>query len=44
VADIQRKLVKWGKRNVVSRLFHAKKDEKTIAAWRLDLERISSGL
>jgi hypothetical protein len=40
VADIQKRLVKWGKRNVASRHFHAKKDKETIAAWRLDLEKI----
>jgi hypothetical protein len=40
VADIQKKLVKWGKRNMVSRRFHAKEDKETIVAWRLDLERI----
>ena len=40
VADIQRKLVKWDRRNVVSRHFQAKKDKKTVAAWRLDLENI----
>jgi hypothetical protein len=39
VADIQKKLVKWGKRNVVFRRFHAKKDKETIAAWRLDLKK-----
>ena len=37
---MQRKLVKWGKRNVIFRRFHAKKDNKTVATWRLDLENI----
>ena len=37
---IQKKLVKWSGRNVVSRRFHAKDDKKTIAAWRLDLDKI----
>jgi len=39
MADIQSRLVKWGKRNAVSRRFHAKNDEETIAAWRLDLAK-----
>ena len=39
VADIQKKLVKWVKRNPVSRRFHAKKDKETIAAWRMDLDK-----
>jgi len=40
VADIQKKIVKWAKRNPVSRRFNAKKDKETIVAWRLDLEKI----
>ena len=40
VADIQRKAIKRGKRNAVSRLLHAKNDKDVIAAWRLDLDRI----
>jgi len=40
VADIQKKIAKWVKRNPVSRRFHAKKTKETIAAWRLDLEKI----
>jgi len=40
VADIQKKLVKWGERNAVSRRFHARKDKETIAAWRSSLEKI----
>jgi len=39
VAEIQRKIIKRGKRNVVSRLFHAN-DEKAIANWRLGINRI----
>jgi len=39
VAEIQRKIVKWGKRNAISRLL-PKNDEKTIATWRLELTRI----
>ena len=33
-------VIKQSKRNVVSRLFNAKDDKDTIAAWRLDLNRI----
>ena len=40
VADIQRKLFKWSKRNVISRRFHAKDDKETIDTWRLDLDKI----
>ena len=40
MVEIQKKLVKWGKRNVVSRHFHVKKDGETVSAWRLGLEKI----
>jgi hypothetical protein len=40
VAEIQRNVMKQSNRNPVSRLFHAKNDKDTIAAWRLDLNRI----
>ena len=40
MAEIQRGVVKGGKRNTISRIFHAKNDQETIAAWRLDLNRI----
>ena len=40
MGDIQRKVIKQGKRNAVSRLFHAKNDKEVIATWRLDLNRI----
>jgi len=40
VADIQRKVIKQGKRNAVTQLFHAKNDKEMIAAWRADLNRI----
>ena len=33
-------VIKQSKRNVLSRLFNAKDDKETIAAWRLDLNRI----
>jgi len=37
---IQKKLVKWGRRNFVSRRLHAKEDKETISAWKLDLGKI----
>jgi hypothetical protein len=40
VVAIQKKLVKWGKRNAVSRRFHAKNNKETIAIWKLDLDKI----
>ena len=40
MAQIQRSAVELKKRNTISRIFHAKKDEATIAAWRSDLDRI----
>jgi hypothetical protein len=44
VADIHKKLAKWGNRNVVSRRFHTKRDKEAIAAWRLDLKNILQAL
>ena len=40
MANIQKELVKWGRRNAVSRHFHAKKDKEMVAAWRVDLDEI----
>jgi methyl-accepting chemotaxis protein len=40
VAEIQRNIVKHGKRGVVSRHVHAKNDKEKIAAWGSDLVRI----
>ena len=40
MAQIQRSVVKLGKRNAISRLFYAKNDKDTIAAWHSDLDRI----
>ena len=40
VAEIQRKIVKRGGRNAVSRPLHAKGDKEAIATWRSDLNRI----
>ena len=38
--EIQRHIIRRGKRNVISRLYHAKDDKKAITAWRLDLNGI----
>jgi len=40
VAEVQRKVIKRSGRNAASRLFHAKSDKETIAAWRVELNRI----
>ena len=40
MVDIQGKLVKWDKRNAVSRRLHAKSDKETIVSWKLDLGKI----
>ena len=40
VAEVQRKVIKQSGRNSALRLFHAKKDKETIAAWKVDLNRI----
>lgn len=40
VAEIQRKVVDQGKRNLFSRLFHARDDQGKITAWGLELDRI----
>ena len=40
VAEVQRKIVKQSGRNTVSRLFNAKSDKETIAAWKLELNAI----
>ena len=40
VAGIQRNIIKQGKRNAISRHFHAQNDQEMIAGWRLDLNRI----
>jgi hypothetical protein len=39
VAEIQKKVIKQSGRNAVSRLFHAKNDKETIAAWKSNLNR-----
>ena len=38
--EIQRKVVKQSKRKAISRDIHVKSDRETIAAWKLDLDRI----
>ena len=40
MAEIQKKIAKQSKRNVVSRHLHAKNDKETIATWRSGLNRI----
>jgi len=40
VTEMERKTIKQGKRNVLSRFFHATNDKETIAGWRTDLNRI----
>jgi hypothetical protein len=40
VAEIQRKIIKQGKRNPVSQAFHASDDKDAIASWGRDLDRI----
>jgi hypothetical protein len=37
LGEIQREIVKKGKRNAISRLFHAKINKETIVAWKSDL-------
>ena len=40
VAQIQRNIVKLGKQSTISRMFHARSNKDTIAAWMSDLDRI----
>ena len=40
MSDIERNIIKRGQRNVLSRLFRARDDEKAIAAWKLGLDKI----
>jgi len=37
---MQKNIIKRGKRNAISRRYHAKDDEEAIATWRLELNRI----
>ena len=40
MAAIQKRIVKWAKRNPLSRRLHVKDDEEAIVSWRLDLDKI----
>jgi len=40
MAEIRRKIIKQGKRNVISRHIHARNDKEKIVSWRTDLNRI----
>ena len=40
VDEIQRHIIERGKRNLISRLHHAKDDKKAIVIWKLGFERI----
>ena len=40
MVEIQRHIIKRGKRSVLSRPFHTKDDSEAIAAWRSDLDGI----
>ena len=37
---IQKHIVEWGKRNAISRCYHAKDDKEAIATWKFDLDGI----
>jgi len=38
--EIRENIIKRGRRNVISRHYHAKDDKEAIATWRLDLNRV----
>jgi hypothetical protein len=40
LAEIQRKIIKKGKQNAISRLIRAKSDKEAIVTWRSDLSKI----
>jgi len=40
VGEIQERVIKQAKRNVISRHLHAQNDKEKIAAWKSDLNRI----
>jgi hypothetical protein len=40
LAEIEMKIIKRRKRNVISRLLHARSDRETIAGWKSDLTKI----
>jgi len=37
--EIQRHIIKRGRRNAVFRRYHAKDDKEAITSWKLDLDR-----
>jgi len=37
---IQRHIIEWGKRNAISRRYHAKDDKEAVATWKSDLDGI----
>jgi len=40
VGEIERNIIKEGKRNVISQRLHAKSNKENMAAWKLDLDKI----
>ena len=40
LGEIQENIIERGKRNPISRRYHAKDDKEAIATWRSDLNRI----
>ena len=40
VAELEERVIKRSGENAVFRLFHAKSDKESIAAWKLDLDKI----
>jgi gluconate kinase len=40
LAEIQRKIIKKGKQNAVSRFIHSKGDKEAIAGWKSKLSKI----
>ena len=40
IDKIQRHIIERGKRNAISRRYHAKDDKRAIATWKLDLKGI----
>jgi len=38
--EIQRHTIEWGKRNKISRRYHAKDNKEAIATWKLDFDGI----
>ena len=40
VGEIERNVIKEGKRNAISRRLHAKNNKKKMATWKLDLDKV----